>query len=300
MKTIYLSFLSIVVFTTTLTAQPILNSNNLQTGLAFNLYSMSDFELQNLAPDGANISWDVSGATATLMATVNFLEMSDTPYEAAYPAANFAMKLTSILDGSFSYSLFHLSESVFEEVANNVGTDNPVSFLNYRTSLIFPFPFNSSNSDTYQKENQEIKTIESTYDAFGTFKVNGSNINNVIRFNTDDNGTLSLNWWKSVPLVPLFQASGSGFILWELSSTPVGISETHTNQLFTMFPNPATNELHILNKEPLSKIEIYNSVGQLQFSSTKSIIDISGLKSGTYILKALSAKGNTSQKFIKN
>lgn len=298
MKKIYFSLFTMIV-TTTLSAQPILSSSNLHTGSTFNLYSMSDINSANLVTSGTNITWDISDATATPMGTVDFLEMSETPYAADYPEANFAMKFT-LSNGGVRYSLFNLTESVFEEVANNVGTSDAVSFIDYRTSLVFPFTFNSSNTDTYQKENQEIKTIVSTYDAYGTFTANGSTTNNVVRFSTDDNTNTSINWWKTDPLVPLFQGSSSGFILWELTSSPTGILESQSNQLFEMYPNPATNELHILNKEMLTKVEIYNSLGQLQFSTTNSLIDISMLKSGIYILRAKSEKGNASQQFIKH
>ncbi|NEN24927.1 T9SS type A sorting domain-containing protein [Cryomorpha ignava] len=298
MKKIYFFLLTLII-ATSLAAQPVVNSNNLETGSAFNLYAMSNVNIANLATAGADITWDISGATATLIGSVNFLEMSETPYAAAYPEANFAMKFTSQSDASVSYSLFNLTESVFEEVANNVGTANSVSFLNYRTSLSFPFSFNSSNTDTYQKENQEIKTIINMYDGYGTFTANASTTTEVIRMNTDDNGNTSINWWKSDPLVPLFQGSSNGFVLWELTSTSMSIPVSHSNQLIEIYPNPAADELHIINKEQLSKIEIYNSLGQLQLTTTQALIDISILKSGVYILKAWSEKSYASQKFMK-
>ncbi len=296
MKKIYFSFIPILA-AATLWAQPIVTSANLHTGSSFNLYLMGDVNVANLVTPGANVIWDISDATTVLMGTVDFLDMSDTPFATDYPAANFAMKFTPLL-GSISYSLFNLTDSVFEEVANNVGTSDAVSFIDHRTSLVFPFAFNSTNTDTYQKENQWIKTIASTYDAYGTFTANGTTSTNVVRFNTDDNGNNSVNWWQSDPLVPLMQGSSSGFVLWDPTSS-TGIHDSQTNALLTMYPNPATNELHILNKAPLTKIEIFNSIGQLEISTTNSLIDISMLASGIYILKAQSEKASTSQEFIK-
>lgn len=298
MKKIY-TFVASLLVMTSLFAQPVMNSTDLHTGYAFNQYSLSNVNTAILMPSGANITWDLSTTTATLIGTVDFLEMSETPYQSEYPATNFAMKFM-LTGGTTDYSLFNLTNSVFEEVANNVGTDNPVSFLNYRTTLVFPFTFNLSNTDTYQKENQNVKTIINTYDAYGTFIANGNVNNNIIRILMDDDGNMGPVWWRSSPMVPIFRASSEGFILWEITSSPTGIREFSSSPLFEMYPNPATNELHILNKEFLSKIEIYNSAGQFQFSTNQSVIDISALKSGTYFLKAWSGKGSASQQFIKN
>lgn len=281
-----------------MSAQPTLKSTDLHTGYHFNQYSLSNLNTANLMPSGANVTWDLSSTTATLIGTVDFLEMSETPYQAEYPAANFAMKFKLIGEVP-NYSLFKLSNTVFEEVANNVGTLTSFSFLNYRTVLVFPFAFNSVITDIYQKQNQEVKTIKHTYDAYGSFLANDTTNSKIVRIYTDDNDQIAPVWWNSSPFVPLFRASSEGFILWQLTTTTTGIQEANNNQLFEIYPNPATNELHILNKELISRIEIYNTVGQLQFSTTQSIIDISGLKIGQYIVKAYLAKGAVSQNFVK-
>lgn len=290
---------AILFATTSLMAQPILNSGDLHTGYSFNQYSLSNVNTADLMPSGANITWNLSSATATLIGTLDILDMSETPYQAEYPEANYAMKWTTT-GFPTTYSLFNHSASKLEEVANNVGTNNPVSFVNYKTALIFPFTFNLSTTDTYQKENQEIKSVTLTYDAYGTLFANETTVNNAVRIFTDNDGNTALNWWSSSPLVPLFQASSEGFILLKITSSTIGIKEVYSNPLFDMYPNPVTNELHILNKELLSKIEIYNSAGQFQFSTTQSVIDISALKSGIYVLKAWSGNSSASQRFVKN
>ena len=297
MKKIY-SSIAILFLVNVLFAQPILVSDSLHTGLSFNLYSLGNVNPASLAASGANATWDLSAATATLAGTVEFLDMADTPYEMDYPEANFAMKFISAL-GSSSYSLFNHSGSILEEVANNVGTADAVSFLNYRTALVFPFTFNLSNTDTYQKENQQEKTISNNYDAYGTFIANGFNNENIVRIYINDNGNQSANWWAGAPLRPLFNASGDGFILWELTSTTTGISEINSKDIFSLYPNPASNQLNVINKESISKIEIYDAVGKLQLSTTQTSIDISNLKPGVYFVKAFSEKGIASQKFVK-
>jgi hypothetical protein len=289
--------IAILLSTAVLFAQPVLHSDSLHTGLSFNLYSLNNVNTANLAPAGANITWDISSATATLAGTADFLDMASTPYETDYPAANFAMKFTA--GGTSKYSLFNLSNTVLEEVANNVGTASPVSFTNYRTSLVFSFTFGLTNTDTYQKITQGTKTINNTYDSYGTFISNSITNINIVRILTVDDGNTSINWWSTTPLAPLFQASGDGFILWELTSNTTGITEMSSNKLFDMYPNPATDVLNIINKELISKIEIYDVVGKLQLTTVTSAIDISALKKGIFLVKAYSKNGTVTQKFIK-
>lgn len=298
MKKLFTSIASLILVNA-LFAQPILVSDSLHTGLSFTLYSLSNVNPANLAASGANVAWDLSSATATLAGTAEFLDMADTPYELDYPEANFAMKFTFAL-GNSTYSLFNLSGSMLEEVANNVGTSDPVPFINYRTTLVFPFTFNLSNTDIYQKTNQQEKTITNTYDAYGTFIANGVTNNNVVRIYTIDNANQSANWWAQSPLRPLFIASGDGFVLWELNSSTTDISEINSKDIFSLYPNPAANQLNIINKALISKIEIYDAGGKLQLTTTNSSIDISNLKAGVYFVKAYSEKGIVSQKFVKN
>ncbi len=286
------------LLTSAIYAQPILHGDSLHTGQSFNLYDLTNVNTANLAASGANVSWDISGTTATLSGTVDFQDMAVTGYASQYPTANFAMKFTPV-GGSALYSLFNISTTEMVEVANNVGTANPVTFVDTRMTLVFPFTFGLQNTDIYQKTGQNQKVILNTYDSYGTLITNSATYTNVVRIHTVDNGNTSYNWWNTMPLSPLFQASSSGFTLWEATSTTTGINELQSNHLFDMYPNPATNELKIINKEVISKIDIFNLVGELQFSTSSSTIDISVLKSGIYFLKAYSDKGSVSEKFIK-
>ena len=70
-----------------------------------------------------------------------------------------------------------------------------------------------------------------------------------------------------------------------------------------LFPNPATNELKI-NMDGLSKIAIFNIAGQEILAKTDlkkmAVINISGLQSGVYFIKATNSKGaEINSKFIK-
>ncbi|TDP60324.1 T9SS type A sorting domain-containing protein [Flavobacterium dankookense] len=75
------------------------------------------------------------------------------------------------------------------------------------------------------------------------------------------------------------------------------------NNLFSLSPVPVKSELNIETKELLEikEINIYNMLGQLLFSekNPSKSIDVSILKSGSYIITISSNKGTLNTKFIK-
>jgi len=82
----------------------------------------------------------------------------------------------------------------------------------------------------------------------------------------------------------------------------VGIVETHCNASLRIYPNPAKNELKIMNYELREGmvIEIYNVVGQKLLSikslqSQETTIDVKSLAKGMYFLKI----GNKVARFVK-
>ena len=126
-------------------------------------------------------------------------------------------------------------------------------------------------------------------------------------FNGQDALGLSLDGW------PLGVASQWNDVdhtnmLYFVIEKPIqtGINEVNSNNDFQLYPNPAKNSITINNiNNNVSKVLVINVLGKtLQAidvvnTSTKKI-DIAGLSSGTYYIKALSLSGNTSiKKFIK-
>lgn len=84
----------------------------------------------------------------------------------------------------------------------------------------------------------------------------------------------------------------------------VGIEEFYLQGEISIYPNPASNFLFILNEhyfEKESEIEITNSLGQLVLKSEyKNEIDVSQLSQGCYVLKiSMPDKQQFHSKFIK-
>jgi hypothetical protein len=52
----------------------------------------------------------------------------------------------------------------------------------------------------------------------------------------------------------------------------------------SVYPNPTNTELHIQNSE-LKELQLYNSLGQLLFTTKNNILDVSTYAKGIYYLK---------------
>jgi hypothetical protein len=80
-------------------------------------------------------------------------------------------------------------------------------------------------------------------------------------------------------------------------------NDTFTAANFEYYPNPVSNVLNISHSAIISKVEVINIVGQLvnsqAINSTKAQIDMSGLPSGSYLVRVSSANQVKMIKVIK-
>ncbi len=280
-------------------AQPVLYRDSLRTGLSFNLYTLTNVNTTNLRSLGPNVVWDLSGTSSVLLGTVDFQEMSATPYALQYPAANFAMKFT--VGSNVFYSLFRLSDSTMDEVGNNVSTSGGVPFTDYRTALVFPFTYNLTHSDNYQKTGQGMKTIKLKYDAYGSFVTGLGTSNNVMRIMTVDNGDTAVNFWGSSPCVPVFTSSinSNNFTYWK-QNPPLGVDRISMQNNISIFPNPGGDMLNMSGAKEVLGVKIYNISGQFLMDVPSENIDISMLTEGLYLVKINTSSGTVIRKLIKS
>ena len=75
---------------------------------------------------------------------------------------------------------------------------------------------------------------------------------------------------------------------------PVSAREVHASQVFSIFPNPVVNELHVRGQETPQSIAVFNILGTrvLEVQNT-SVVDMSGLPAGNYILQITRTNGST-------
>jgi hypothetical protein len=70
---------------------------------------------------------------------------------------------------------------------------------------------------------------------------------------------------------------------------------------FTLYPNPAKDELHIKSSSPIHRVEIYSLTGSLQIynDAFNEKINISSLPQGVYMVKIRTSAGTAIQKMVK-
>lgn len=86
-------------------------------------------------------------------------------------------------------------------------------------------------------------------------------------------------------------------------SNVLGVQDFEFEKFINLYPNPAKNTLNINIKRDITitSLSIYNILGQLVqiVTNPSNTIDISGLKTGNYIIKIISDKGASNSKLIK-
>jgi hypothetical protein len=296
--TLLFAFLSCVVL-----AQPQLQSSMLVTGSTYELFQLSNFNVPAIIQGGANVAWDVSGTSAIKVGEAAIIPASETPYAAQYPDANVAIRFQ--IGTETNYSLFKLSSSAFEMLADHLGGTSPTSYTISRHVLQFPLNFSDAFSDNYQKQGQVEKTAYFLYDAYGTVKTPDTLLGNVARIRqVNGDGDTSATWWNvsAAGLQPLMDAGSNGLNLWKLkSTTTTGIKESAQVSFITLYPNPTTSSIIVPVNESFT-CQIYDVTGKLIWEQTNSLheVDVTSLPIGLFHITIQTNSGQRFQsKFIK-
>ena len=113
----------------------------------------------------------------------------------------------------------------------------------------------------------------------------------------DKNGNKINDPWKTPFASSGFDLDAVGVIHQDASGV-----ETLMNKAFTIYPNPAKDELRITNYElRLSTIDVFDMLGRkcISIVNLKSeIVNIAALQNGIYFLKICDGKNISTQKFI--
>ncbi len=88
-----------------------------------------------------------------------------------------------------------------------------------------------------------------------------------------------------------------------IDTTSSGISEAHSDNYFSVYPNPATNELYIASPENIDyELAIFNSLGEKVFSATAAAnfkLPIANWSNGLFFIQMKTNNKIYTQKFIK-
>ncbi len=73
----------------------------------------------------------------------------------------------------------------------------------------------------------------------------------------------------------------------------------HHKVSFSIYPNPAVETVTLMTEQPLKKYAVYSSTGKKIQEGTETVVNVSALSSGIYIIEVWTETGRTTQKLWK-
>ncbi|WP_179353237.1 T9SS type A sorting domain-containing protein [Winogradskyella vidalii] len=228
------------------------------------------------------------------------------------------------INTSFSDAGTDGGSTVIEAVANSGGAENYQGYFNYPGSpnqdlssySFYHFSMKSSSPQPTIIRFEDAGGQQANFDptSYG-FAYDGNWHTMVIPFTDISTQNASFNFTdvnnvffiKSTPgdagsVVPETYIFYIDHVYFSTSNDVLS-TETFELSKITMFPNPANTEISISSKNSMDTIKFYNVLGKevlvVNPKSNNSIIDISNLKSGIYIVKLTADGKTTSTKLIK-
>lgn len=289
-----------VILSTYLNAQPVLQSNSVQTDLSFEVYQIVSPGTSNPSLSGAGITWDFTSASVQLMGTATILSPSASVYGSIYPDANVAYNISIPSLSINEWVMLKTDANKIEELASGLGSSSPTHYTNPRTLVAFPLSYQQTFSDDFQKQGQSLTSVSKVYESYGTILSQLGTFNDVVKLVENDGDIMFVN---SNPFHPILEIAGSSVTFWkrvQLNS----INENLTQKI-QIFPNPAQNQITVSGLSNETEILIFSSTGKLMQSiktnnETTQNIDIQNLANGVYFIQTNNSQTIKNQLFIKN
>ena len=207
-------------------------------------------------------------------------------------------------------------EKVFSDLPEGISVGNPSLSKNSPYIIAFDYYDDNSGDLAVMAANLQTGDVGVIYENTVLGYPNYSKTDNILIFNAEDNtgteviGQIGLQSNKILP-----SGDPTGLInygkwgVWYATGNRdvYGVEE-HSQNSFTLYPNPAGSNLNILFRENNGKesnIKIYNMMGQVVMSKNLSKNDmlfkfnISELPKGTYFVKWTDNEQSITSKFIK-
>ncbi len=166
---------------------------------------------------------------------------------------------------------------------------------------------NDNDIDIIETSYKQYTSYDSTiskihYNENGTFDNSETLFSYVVDDRCEDlKINISIEDFDNDGVLDLLKANPYEYLLTDLSEydESLGLNENSFETNFKVFPNPTNAILNIKSKLEISKIELYNHLGQIPLSglNTKTI-DLSALTPGLYFVKIEDQIGNSETKKI--
>ncbi len=265
------------------------------TGVALDMYIVTDPGTSSPPSDGINQTWDVSSVTVQPLGTLNFTAAANTPFAANYPTANWAWAQTVTGVGT-DHIYLNIGTTGIEVLA----TDVPSSTNNYtdpKRIMQFPMTYGQNFTDTYA-DMDGPGTVTWSYTGHGTLITPLGSIPDLAKVvSTEDDLLL----WNTTPLYPVVIDDGTTVLFFTPSD--VGIGDLNAGSAVQVYPNPCTDQL-VVDGVERATWQITDLQGRVLetgvFNSTGlQPLDASGLASGAYVLTMGTPAGQRSIRFCK-
>lgn len=302
-------------------------ANEPEIGDLVQMYLCDSNTVQYDAVTGSNVTWDYTGIASYAGETreIELFDATTSPFVSEFPSSVKAFSIQNLITTFYNSTATERTVQGFVYTEPTLGSIIGKWSTNEEIVLTYPFAYSSSNLDTYEGTVEAPGTgqpafpstgsVTSTIDGEGTMLFpNGVSVSNVIRVKTVDNGDVStiagtINLVRtqyeyydlansSLPifLVAKITISGTSFfptpstqniVLSKYQGGTVGVTANEEIK-FSVYPNPANDNITITGEFQNANVSIVNTVGQVVLNeevSSGESINVSSLKSGIYLVK---------------
>jgi hypothetical protein len=284
-----------LAFFTAAQAQPVISNGNNMLPVGFS-DSVANVISATTSPGaaGANVTWDLSALTPTVVGVAKIVAPSATPYASIFPSATYAIELTPNGAPGSIYEYYVVSATKWDIIGNGYSVASPSGNYTPDPKLMIPFPFSFTQSvtDTYQKLAGSPGSVTVTYDGYGTLITPYKTVSNVIRVKRDFGGTDYFYDWFSVnPLViaASYDNNTQKYTFLSTSST-TDVKDVARQAKSSVYPNPivstATISLSGTSVNTSAKVIVTDVTGRIvktmKMENQKTTFSRDGLNSGLY------------------
>ncbi|MBE7509367.1 MAG: T9SS type A sorting domain-containing protein [Bacteroidia bacterium] len=275
-------------------AQPVIQNGNNIPNVGFTApVSMISSNSSDITNGGPNHTWDFSSYTFTSIGSMTAIDPATAPMGSSFPTANYAFT------SSGAYSFFRVSPTKMEVQAWSIttpGVGNDFS-PDPRTILKFPFNYNDSITDTWQKVGGSPDMVTLYYDSYGTLILPGMTYTNVVRIRENYGvGQDDYIWYILNPLTMVAVFDHNAPMLISIEATPTTGINNHdaAGKSIAVYPNPTEGPLYLSDR---ANVQLSSVTGQIiAQSENMNTLDLSGDPAGIYFLTLRDKNGQVIQR----
>lgn len=251
-----------------------------------------------LVTTGTGVVWDLSAQGYSVIGTTtdSILDPADTPYAADFPAANLAVRLVD----QFGY--YSTSSTEVLDLGTRLSAGSP-SQINTDPASVIRFP-----SDVDDAWTDAVATAVSSSQLQVTILAEGSiiladaMIDDAVlverRYSTPNFTSVSTTWFRrSNCLVPLGNVLSNGGVIVRVPQEPMNAVPELVAFDVRLAPNPAAHTIAVERTDggPLCELSLIDAAGRVVHArtttSSRVMIDLSGLPGTAYLLRVTAADG---------